>query len=383
MHEKGNRVPANLNNNILFYAVGDVLPERADPLSIFQQVAPTLRQADFAFCQLEANISERGVRLPQVRHTTRLQRAAATALKEAGFNIVSFAGNHCMDWGHEAFSDTVNALQEESLTVLGVGQNITEARQPRIVEKNGVRVAFLAYSSILPMNFWAEENRPGCAPMRAWTHYEPIEPDQPGTPCRIHTFPHDGDLEQLVADIKTARGSADVVIMSIHWGIHFIPAVIADYQRIVAHAAIDAGADLILGHHAHILKGVEVYKGKPIFYSLCNFAVDLPMTPEHANSKGFREIQVLHPDWKVDFSSNYNFPPDSQKTMVVTCRLNKSGVVRTSFLPAFIDATANPRLLSRSDPKFMEVVRYIEEATSSQGLSARFTIDGDEVVVTA
>lgn len=382
MHEKGNRVPAKLNNNILFYAVGDVLPERADPLSIFQQVAPTLREADLAFCQLEANISERGVRLPQVRHTTRIQRAAAAALKEAGFNIVSFAGNHCMDWGVEAFFDTIDALREQSLTVLGVGQNITEARQPRIVEKNGVRVAFLAYSSILPMNFWAEENRPGCAPMRAWTHYEPIEPDQPGTPCRIHTFPHGGDLEQLVADIKTARGHADVVIISIHWGIHFVPAVIADYQRIVAHVAIDAGADLILGHHAHILKGIEVYKGKPIFYSLCNFAVDLPMTPEHANSKGFREIQVLHPDWKVDFSSNYNFPPDSQKTIVVKCLINKDGVLRTSFLPAFIDATANPRLLSRGDPKFLEVVRYIEEATSSQELSARFTIDGDEVVVT-
>ncbi len=375
-------MPAKLNNNILFYAVGDVLPERADPLSIFQQVTPTLREADLAFCQLEANISERGVRLPQVRHTTRIQRAAAAALKEAGFNIVSFAGNHCMDWGAEAFFDTIDALREQSLTVLGVGHNITEARQPRIIEKNGVRVAFLAYSSILPMNFWAEENRPGCAPMRAWTHYEPIEPDQPGTPCRIHTYPHGGDLEQLVADIKTARGHADVVIMSIHWGIHFIPAVIADYQRIVAHVAIDAGADLILGHHAHILKGVEVYKGKPIFYSLCNFAVDLPMTPEHANSKGFREIQVLHPDWKVDFSSNYNFPPDSQKTIVVKCLINKDGVLRTSFLPAFIDATANPRLLSRGDPKFLEVVRYIEEATSSQNLSARFTIDGDEVVVT-
>ena len=87
----------------------------------------------------------------------------------------------------------------------------------------------------------------------------------------------------------------------------------------MAYAAIDAGADLILGHHAHILKGAEVYKGKNIFYSLCNFGIDLRMDKAHAESKSFKEIQKLNPDWIPDFEALYNFPTDSQKTIVIKC----------------------------------------------------------------
>ncbi len=97
--------------------------------------------------------------------------------------------------------------------------------------------------------------------------------------------------------------------------------MIADYQRDVGRAAIDAGADVILGHHAHILKGVDVYKGKPIFYSLCNFAMDLHMDEKHARSKGFREIQKLHPEWSRNFGITYNFPPDSRHSAIVKCVL--------------------------------------------------------------
>lgn len=92
-----------------------------------------------------------------------------------------------------------------------------------------------------------------------------------------------------------------------HWGIHFVPATIADYQREVVHAAIDAGADLILGHHPHILKGIEVYGGRAIFYSLGNFAMDLPMTAGHAARPGFLAIQALHPGWEVDLDSTDSF----------------------------------------------------------------------------
>ncbi|MGQ9427375.1 CapA family protein [Gilvimarinus sp. F26214L] len=368
-------------DSVLMYCVGDVLPERDDPHTIFAKTRPVLSEADVAFCQLEANISERGTRLPQARHTTRLQRETATAIKDAGFNVVSFAGNHCMDWGREAFFDTIDALREEALGVVGVGANISEARTPLIVESKGTKIAFIAYSSILPQCYWAEADRPGCAPMRAFTHYEPIEHDQPGTPCRVHTFAHRGDLEALIADIEKARSQADVVVMSIHWGIHFVPKVIADYQREVAHVAIDHGVDLILGHHAHILKGIEVYKGKPIFYSLCNFAVDLTMTPEHAQSKGFREIQGLHPEWIPDFESRYNFPPDSRRTAVVKVEIENGGIQKVAYLPTYVDTQAVPEILSTTDPRFDEVVSYIEEITRDQELPASFRREGDSIVV--
>ncbi|HEX7719897.1 MAG TPA: CapA family protein, partial [Woeseiaceae bacterium] len=248
-------------------AVGDVAPDRDDPAECFSLAAPVLRSADVAFCQLECNLTTRGRRMPQARHTHRGSPGAAMAMKEAGFDVVSFAGNHCMDWGLEGFDDTVHHLESAGLTVVGVGHDIQAARRAQIVEADGVRIAFLACSSILPAAYWATADRAGCAPMRAHTLYEQIELDQPGTPARIHTWAHTGDLDRLCTDIREAAASADVVALSVHWGIHFIPGSLADYQREVAYAAIDAGADLILGHHAHILKGVEIYRGKPILYS--------------------------------------------------------------------------------------------------------------------
>jgi poly-gamma-glutamate synthesis protein (capsule biosynthesis protein) len=370
------------DKEMLLYAVGDVAPFREDPISIFKDVTGTLNRADIAFCQLEINISERGTRLPQARHTTRANPLTARAIKEAGIRVVSFAGNHCMDWGQEAFFDTIEALKREGISVIGVGKNIKEARKPAILESKGSRVAFLAYNTILPMGYWAEANRPGCAPMRAWTLYEQIEHDQPGTPCRIHTFPHREDLEAMCEDIRNAKTQADVVILSMHWGIHFIPAVLATYQRDMAHIAIDSGADLILGHHAHILKGIELYKGKAIFYSLCNFAVDLPFTKEHAESKSFKEIQKLNPDWIPDFDCLYNFPTDSQKTIIVKCMISNGAIKSVSFLPTYVDKkTAQPEILTSKDEQFREVVGYMEDVTRSQALDTPYTVRGDEVVL--
>jgi poly-gamma-glutamate synthesis protein (capsule biosynthesis protein) len=372
----------NTEKEILFYAVGDVAPFREDPSSIFKYVTHTLNQADIVFCQLEINISERGARLPQARHTTRAHPKTARAIKEAGIRVASFASNHCMDWGQEALFDTIEALKAEGISVIGVGKDIEQARKPAILECRGNRVAFLAYNTILPIGYWAEVNRPGCAPLRAWTLYEQIEHDQPGTPCRIHTFPHREDLEAMRKDIQKARAQADVVILSMHWGIHFVPAVLATYQRDIAHIAIDSGADLILGHHAHILKGIELYQGKVIFYSLCNFAVDLPFTKEHAESKSFKEIQKLNPDWIPDFDCLYNFPTDSQKTIVVKCTLSNGAIRGVSFLPTYINKkTAQPEILTSKDKRFAEVVRYMEEVTKNEALDTEYNILGNEVVV--
>lgn len=371
------------SDDVLIYAVGDIGPSRPDPDTLFDYVRPTLQRADVAFAQLELPISERGARLPQVRHTDRSPKAAAPALRRAGFTVASMAGNHCMDWGADAMFDTVHALRESGLSVVGVGANIGEARKPVINEVKGRRVAFLAYSSILPMGFWAEENRPGCAPMRAWTMYEQVEHDQPGTPCRVHTFPNRDDLKALTDDIRKIRKEVDFIAVSLHWGIHFIPGVIADYQRDVGRAAIDAGADVILGHHAHILKGVDVYQGKPIFYSLCNFAMDLHMDEKHARSKGFREIQKLHPEWEPNFDITYNFPPDSRHSAIVKCVLTRGGPARISVLPVFIGPMSQPEILKASDRRFDEVRAYLERHTASQDLNARYVVAGDELLLEA
>jgi len=372
---------ADAGNGPWLYAVGDIAPDREDPRECFALVRDKLRGADLAFCQLEVNLTERGVRLPQVRHTHRARASTAAALADAGFSVVSFAGNHCLDWGPDGLFDTVDHLRAAQLEVVGVGKDIEQARRPVIVTSHGVRVGFLAYSSILPSHYWAESNRPGCAPMRAHTLYEPIEPDQPGTPPRVHTYAHRADLEALRSDIAALKREVDRVIVSLHWGIHFVPAVLADYQREVGYAAIDAGADAILGHHAHILKGAEVFRGKPLFYCLGNFAMDLRMDKAHAESKGFKEIQVLHPEWVPDFDSLYNFPPESRMTLIVSMRLSKSGAVQAGFWPCYINRQAQPELVAPSDPRFQQIVSYMQRISDSQTLSVRYEVDGDQVLI--
>ncbi len=364
-------------------AVGDIGPSRPDPSQCFALSNDLLHSADLAVCQLEFNLSNRGSRLPQVRHTDRSPPETALVIRDAGFHVVTFAGNHCMDWGAEAFFDTIGALKHAGLDVVGVGATIAEARQPAIRTVGGQKIAFLSASSILPHDFWATEKRPGCVPMRAHTVYEQIEQDQPGTPARIHTFAFRDDLEALCRDVRAAKVQADIVIVSMHWGIHFVPAVIADYQREVGHALIDAGADLILGHHAHILKGIEIYRGKAIFYSLGNFAIDLPMTQEHAASKGFREIQALSPGWEPDFTSLYNFPPDSRMTMIVRIDIEGGAIKAVGFYPAFINSNAQPAPVSADDPRFSKIAEYMRWCCAEAGFKTDLQPVGDLIWLTS
>ncbi|MEV1128697.1 CapA family protein [Agromyces sp. NPDC049794] len=370
-----------MTDTIRFTAVGDVGPERADVDSLFEYVADHLRSADLAFMQLEMTLTDRGQRVPQTKHTSRTDAAAAHAFRRAGFHVASWASNHALDWGYEGFIDTIDALEAAGIVPLGVGRDLDEARRIRVIEARGIRVAVLAYCSILPAEYHATPNRAGVAPLRAFTVHEPAEPDQPGTPARLFTFPHPDDQRGMIDDIARARELADAVIVSAHWGIHFTHADLADYQRTLGRAAIDAGADLVIGHHAHILKGVEMYRGRAIFHSLGNFAIELPMDEEHANRPSFRHLLSLHPGWEPDIGGMFNFPPDARKSMVVSCDIGREGVGRVRFRPVMIDRMAVPELLSAGDSRFDEVVDYVRRITADAGLDTTFTVDGDDVVV--
>lgn len=365
-------------------ATGDLAPDRDDADACFAGTRELLNGAEIVFGQLETSLADRGVRLPQARHAVLTKPAVAGALARAGFDVISCAGNHCMDWGPDAFAETMRHLRAAGLQVVGAGANIDEARRPVIrTLADGTRVAFLAYSSILPAGYWAEARRPGCAPMRAHTLYEQVELDQPGTPARIHTFPDRGDLAAMQDDIRAAKRGADVVLVSHHWGIHFVRASIADYQRDVARAAVEAGADAILGHHAHILKGAELIDGRPVFYSLCNFATDLRMDPEHAARPSFKEIQSLAEDWVPDFESLYNFPPAARMSAVARLRIERGRIVESSLVPLWIDRDAVPRVLRADDARFAQVRDYLAAITGEAGLNAAFTAVDDRLMVSA
>ncbi|MFC1914384.1 CapA family protein [Chloroflexota bacterium] len=372
-------------DSVLLYAVGDVAVSRDDPDSIFALCASTTKQADIAFCQLETNYSERGCPSSVCRVPMRANPRNAPSIKNAGFNVISVAGNHCLDYGSEALLDTVDLIKSLGLEILGAGGNMAEAREPVIVEKKGTKVAFLAYCSILPHGYWAEEDKPGCAPMRAFTIYEQREHDQPGTPADVRTLANPGDLAAMVEDIQKVRKLADVVIVSHHFGLHFIPAQIADYQVEVAHAAIDAGADLILGHHAHILKGVEVYKGKVIPYSLCNFAFDnKPMTEKQLKSPRYQTLMKLNPSWVIDPEyPTYRFPADARKTLMLKCTITDKKIESVSFLPVYVNKQGQPEILSGKDKRSQGVVDYVNWCSQEAGLNAQLSLAGDEIMISA
>jgi poly-gamma-glutamate capsule biosynthesis protein CapA/YwtB (metallophosphatase superfamily) len=367
----------------LLYAVGDVGPRRYDPGypwtdPIFGLAAPTLKQADATFCQLERILTTKVTAdyYDDVVHPDNVK-----CLLEGGFNVVSMAGNHHMDAGVDAFIDTFETLKKNGIKPVGVGMNIKEARTPQIVDKKGVKVGFLGYSSVIPKSevpYDAEAHRPGCAPMYISTFYEASD-WQPGTPMpRVISTAEKVDLEAMKEDVKRAKQTCDIVAVSFHWGVHHVPGLIAQYQFEVGHAAIDAGADVILGHHAHILKGLEVYKGKVIFFSLANFAMDSQLV------KGIsaRWDTSLKPKEDHAEEGPFRQSGDKKKSIMVKVTISDKKIEKVAFQPILINKLGQPEFLTASDKRSDEVINYVKWCCDDQKLTPKFTRQGDDVVVT-
>jgi poly-gamma-glutamate synthesis protein (capsule biosynthesis protein) len=234
-------------------------------------------------------------------------------LKWAGFNLLSTANNHAFDFGLAGMRSTLKALDEAGLTHAGTGENLAMARGAAYLDTNRGRVALIACASTMTAGSAAGEQRPdligrpGVNPLRFKTLYTVDRPSfqaleavsksllpedrgaekagtnptlkfggltfQPGDAASVHTTPDKSDLDGLVASVRNAHRQAEWVIVSSHThesgatGEETPP----EFLIAAAHAAIDAGADVFVAHGPHILRGIEIYKGKPIFYSLANF----------------------------------------------------------------------------------------------------------------
>lgn len=362
-------------------AVGDVAAKRADLASMFRHVAPELRLSPVVFGQLEAVVSDRGQPVHNIKLAMRSPAGLAPVLADSGFTMMSFAGNHCFDWGADAFADTIDHVRAAGIMVAGVGPNIEAARSPVIQTHDGARIALIAASSILPAGYAAGPGKPGCAPLWAHTLYEQIELDQPGTPPRIRTYADPDHLAALLTTIRDARKRADIVLLSLHWGIHMVRGTLADYQREVAHAAIEAGADAILGHHPHLMKGIDFHLGKPIFYSLGNFAIEQPhiFDPAIVETDSFRHLVSLNPNWSLD--STYMLPEETRITGIVRLVVRNGTVAEVRLRPCWIGDDSAPRPLTVGDAQFARVEAFLKDVTASEGLSASIHRAGDELVI--
>ena len=259
--------------------VGDIflqeaLPQRAELAAI----AEVLRRADIAFGNLETPVSERGTPIDKWINM-RMPPALLADVADMGFDIVTLANNHMWDFGEVAFNDTLGHLRARQLPFVGAGGDLDAAWRPAILPLGELNIAFLGATSTLGPGSAAAEGRPGVAPIQVSESYHldpPASLEQPGSAPYVFTRAWREDLERAISAIKEARSQADFVVLALHWGVppFWRPRFqdgLADYQIEVGHALIDAGADVIVGHHPHSLQEVEVYRGKPIFYSLGNF----------------------------------------------------------------------------------------------------------------
>jgi poly-gamma-glutamate synthesis protein (capsule biosynthesis protein) len=174
----------------------------------------------------------------------------ASTLGDAGFDIVSFANNHVGDWDRAAFDETLLQLQEAQVKYAGAGTNYADASTPRIVTVRGMKIGFIASTDVGPKWLAATDTKSGIL------------------------LSSDPKLPDIV---RAAKAQVDVLVVSFHWGNEYSPA--NAHQQALAHAVIDAGADIVVGHHPHVMERVEEYNGKPIFYSLGNFIFDQSFSP--------------------------------------------------------------------------------------------------------
>ena len=364
---------------IIMLGVGDIVIDRAKPETIFQHTAPVLKAADIAYGNCDQTYSDLGY--PVRGHGTNSESRNLSALIYAGFDVISLANNHTLDWGEENLLDTLDRFNKAGLPYIGAGKNIDEAKHPLILERKGNRVGFLAYSCVFPSGFEATTIKPGLAGIRVATTYEQVD-YQPGTPPKIITRTDAADLAAMVEDIKKLKAQVDVVVIAFHWGVHIVPRVIPMYCFEVGHAAIDAGADLILGTHAHILKGVELYKGKAIFYSTNNFAAEIGPTQRKTPGNEFVDQMLDRYGCKPDPECpNYLCPHESRSTLIVKAIIDDGKIKRLSYIPCYVNKNAEPDIVKFGDACAKEVFSYLEDISRSEKLTVRFAWDGDEVLV--
>jgi len=258
--------------------VGDIMLDRGVELAVkkygngdfkfpFLKIADSLREANILFGNLEGPISDKGVKVGSI-YSFRADPESIEGLKFAGFDVLSLANNHIFDYGREAMEDTFLRLEKVGINYIGGGFNENEAYSPTLKEVKGVKIAFLAYTNLGSPYWSAKGDKSGIA----WL-----------------------TEEKLKEGVEKAKENADLVIVSMHFGDEYKLSSNSE-QKYFAHLAIDSGANLVIGHHSHIVQEIEKYKNGYIVYSLGNFIFDQNFSEE--TMKGLM-LKVLVKDDKI------------------------------------------------------------------------------------
>lgn len=277
--EPGDRVTLAFVGDILPASTVGALMDKNGVDYPFAGSAATIQAADIAAGNLETPITNRGTPAENKTYVFRGKPEYLAGIKNAGFDVLTLANNHTLDQGWEGLSDTMDYLDDAKLQHMGSGADAKEAFTPVVIESHGISVAYLGVTNVVPEGSWkAGKDHPGVA----------------------DTY----DTRPAIAAIQSAKKLADIVVVMVHWG-NERQQQPKQAQFDVGHAFIDAGADLVIGSHPHVLQGFEYYKGKWIAYSLGNFV----------------------------FTSNGNTV--TQQTGVLTATCGKDGTCGMKFEPMF------------------------------------------------
>jgi poly-gamma-glutamate synthesis protein (capsule biosynthesis protein) len=346
-------------------AVGDLVPSRRlfqDQQSRengFARTVSYLQAADVTFGDLEMPLSLLGY--PREKLIAfHASPEIVPDLKEAGFDVLSLANNHSLDYGYEALFETIEGLDRLGIRHIGAGRSVADAVAPEILEVNGRRIGFVAFTSLLPTGAAASDRRPGLAPIHVHVAYEVnpyFEMEEPGNPPVVKTWADPQDLRTFEQVIRDLRPQVDFLIVSAHWGFG-AGEELAEYQRPLGHALIDAGADVIFGNHVHAVHGVEVYRGKAILYSPGNFIAQQPR-------EGLSDFAVrLLDDMSTDgYAARLDVSPSGSYSVRIT-----PTVTDENGLPVFAHGEDFERIANR-------LVRLSAE------LGTSISVDGDTLTV--
>lgn len=268
----------NYTRPIHIIAAGDILLDRgvAEYLDKngydypYTEVKEEITKGDIAYANLECPLTESGnavLKRPDLIFRGSILNG--TALKNTGFDLLNLANNHTMDQGREGLIDTIKVLESSGIRSVGAGNTRSEARKPVFFMRGNARIGFLSYSDFPPEGYMYDE--------------EKVDVARP-------------DIKSLGEEIRSAREQCDFLVVSFHWGKEF-DCYPSSSQQETAHAAVEKGADIIIGHHPHLLQSVEEYKGKLIFYSLGNFVFDRQL-PRGTDETVILDITVNDNGWK-------------------------------------------------------------------------------------
>ena len=275
----------------------------------FLKIRDYLKSADFVFGNLETPITQ-GLEIPDFEMIFRSNPGTEQVLKQVGFSVLSLANNHTPNFGEQGLKDTFNYLAKAGIKYVGAGNNEQEANQPVYIEAKRMKFAFLAYNDtdVVPALYEAGNNHAGTAFMRT---------------------------DKMTEAVKEAKRKTDFVIVSMHSGIEY-DGKPNNSQINFAHAAIDAGANLVIGHHPHVVQTLEKYKGKYIFYSLGNFVFDQPQSEE------------------------------TKEGLAIKVYFAKNGINKISLLPVVMKNLAQPEMVNKNQAD--KILQRLDFSLASQGV---------------